>query len=709
VSLSVSSWFLDQMRAQHSSPRRYFLFGGSDYSDRVLRWPAVQYRADTINLGTINLSLGNIGRPFQFLVDSPRSLTTSCEIALSFSHPTSGEERISLYLGQPAHVEFGEDGTQVRLQLQGKTRTLTDAVLGSAVQSGGLDFATSGYYPADLAWYLVTSYGGLSALANLGNPDLDYAQWSAWRELNVIRDDRVKAYLAGEKIYSVLNDLAAMSSITISFQDAKLRFQPVFDAASADLQGFAPREIGTVRLALDPSRLLNRVDVDADYSPASGRFLASVSKVHSDSQSRFGLRSTRYGRSSVWFSTAADGRYLAEDLIRFNHDPSPRLSVTTPLAGGVNRVVGDVLMFTDSYLGVSSQAFRVTEMRLDLDQGQIEFELEQARRRPWQFETAVASYNLLVRTIQAVGSDTFLALDEAGIGRQVLRTGGDGRFQPVSTIANALLSLNAGEVLFGGAPSSSSTQAVLRRSSNSGSSSTVVYSLGPNIARVYDIFEVKSGTYLASTTSGGVLRSTDAGSAWNLTQSISGDYFINRFHQPSSGRIWGGTGHHGSLAEGLFVWESTNQGQSWALRHTVVASGGGRFNAHGWFRLTDSEQLLGSEDTTFSSVRMFRSRWTSNNSIGWIVVNTGASFTHMLRTVSGHLLMGFDQETTLNGGVILRSLDQGSSWAEDARIAKQGNVRLIDRGGELMTAFLSRTPAGAWTYRYANTDPNELN
>jgi hypothetical protein len=163
------------------------------------------------------------------------------------------------------------------------------------------------------------------------------------------------------------------------------------------------------------------------------------------------------------------------------------------------------------------------------------------------------------------------------------------------------------------------------------------------------------------------------------------------------------------LAEGLFVWESTNEGQNWSRRHVVVSSGGGLFAAHGWYRLTDSEQLLASEDAALSSVRIYRTRWTSPLSVAFVLVNTGNAFTHVIRTDSGHLLAGFDQEGTLNGGTILRSLDQGSSWFEDARIAKQGNVRLIDRGGGLISAFLARTSAGPSAHRYGNTNPNELN
>ena len=84
------------------------------------------------------------------------------------------------------------------------------------------------------------------------------------------------------------------------------------------------------------------------------------------------------------------------------------------------------------------------------------------------------------------------------------------------------------------------------------------------------------------------------------------------------------------------------------------------------------------------------------------------SFHTILETESGHLLMGFDEEYTLNGGMIYRSTDQGSSWFEDYRLAKQGNIRLVDKSDGRIDAFLTRTSAGLRTDKYRNHDPQEM-
>lgn len=706
MTLQVSSWFVEQSQRSLGAPRRLFLLDGRDYSDYVLRWPSVRFKADTINLGTTNLTLSNIERAFTFFVNSPGSLTTSCELALGYTHPESGEERLSLYLGQPSHVRFSAEGTEVRLQLQGKTQRLTDLAIGSEVESGAVDFTGSAHLAADLAWVLVTCYGGMSAVASTSNPDIDHAQWAAWRELNELRDERVQAYLTGEKAYRVLNDLAAMHSMAITFQGARLRFQPVYDAVSETPVAFPMHRATGLRMGLDPSGLVNAMEVEADYDPGQQRFATSHVKVNSESVMRYGRRATRFGKTAVWFDGVEDARYLADDATRFRGAPVPTLSLTTPLAGGVYRQVGDVVSITDSFYGLEAVPFRITQLAIDLERGSLDFAMEQALRRPWQREAEVSSETLLVREIERLGNeDAWLGVDEVIAGPRLLRTDSAGVFQPTGLYATAVLPIDGSEVILGGPATSGGTQSVMQRSSDGGQTATAVHSMADGIDWVYDLFEVRSGTYLASTTSGGILRSTDAGSSWNLTWSVSGDYYVGRFCSPASGRLWAGTANHDFAALGLYIWESTDDGLSWALKHTVETSD--TWRTHGFHTITESEHLLATTQPAISGVRVYRSLQTSVNSIAWTVVLSHVAFTQVLATGSGDLLFGFDQWLTTDGGAIYRSTDQGSSWYEDARPAKRGNVKLVARGADAADAFVSRTGPTARTLRFRNYDITE--
>lgn len=70
--------------------------------------------------------------------------------------------------------------------------------------------------------------------------------------------------------------------------------------------------------------------------------------------------------------------------------------------------------------------------------------------------------------------------------------------------------------------------------------------------------------------------------------------------------------------------------------------------------------------------------------------------------------MAEDVAVTRNGGMIYRSTDQGSSWFEDYRLAKQGNIRLVDKSDGRIDAYLTRTSAGLRTDKYRNYDPQEM-
>jgi hypothetical protein len=183
---------------------------------------------------------------------------------------------------------------------------------------------------------------------------------------------------------------------------------------------------------------------------------------------------------------------------------------------------------------------------------------------------------------------------------------------------------------------------------------------------------------------------------------------VRRFFQPLSGTLWGGTGvDNAIIGKGTHVWESTDAGVTWVPRATLLSSGAAAIG--GFYALSDSQYLLATMGTGTAELNTYRvNRWAPG-SLSWTVVAPGLGFAHILRTTSGHLLLGFNEEGTLDGGTIYRSTDNGSSWLEDARLAKQGNIELVPRGGSVMDAFISRMSGGARTFRYRafEADPTQ--
>ena len=706
MSLQVTSWFLEQSARQTSTPARHFYIGGSEYSHLVMRWPTLRFKEDTIDLGTTQMELANPQNTLGFLAQNEGSLSSICEVSLGFTHPQSGEERLSLFTGAPSHLAFKDHGAGLRLQLQGKTRKLTDRFLGDDTNSGGVGFTSSAYYPSELAWILMTSYGGLSPVASDSNPDMDYTGWLAWQDDNRVRDIRIKAYLTGEKIYQAINHLAYMDSRVITFQNGKLRFKPVFSPYNQTVPALKETLVMDMAVSIDPAQIVNHFVVSTTYDPATGRFNSISSDVNSASEELYGRHSARFASRTVWFDTPNDGRYLVADQTRAFGLPSPEVSLKTPLAGGLPYSVGDVISLTHSGFGFLNTPFRIMEMDVDLENGSLGFQLGAAVRRPWQYLATVADRNINTSTIQPVGSETFLGIDESINGYRVFRTDSAGVFAPTPVYATALLPLNGNEVVYGGPPASGSLASVLQRSSDSGSSSVVVCSLGASYGAVYGLYQVSTATLLASTGSGGIFRSVDGGSSWVHTFTISGDYHAYRFFSPCSGTLWAGTGYDGISAKGVHIWRSLDAGATWAPAYTVVSSG--LRKAQGFYALPGGEFLVGLDSTTFSDLGIFRSGTDSSGAIQWTAVGCYCSFTKVSRTSSGHLLFGFHQNNTGNGGMVYRSLDAGSSWMEDSRISKKGNIALSENPDGTLDAFVCRGSIGFRTDRFRNFQPNKI-
>ena len=347
-------------------------------------------------------------------------------------------------------------------------------------------------------------------------------------------------------------------------------------------------------------------------------------------------------------------------------------------------------------------------MGIDLGRGRIDLKCEQAKQRPWHYQATVSSKNLEVRTITAASSGVYFGIDESPGGKQVYRTQEDGFFQPLGIYATAVAAVSEQEVLFGGPPSSGAAYSVIQRSSDGGLTAAVVSSLSPFVSKVHEIFQVGSATYLASTSSGGIWRSTDAGKNWNLTMTISPAYHVRRFYRPSENCVWAATGYDSpAAANGAYIWQSEDGGISWSLKHTVIASGD--FAVQGIFGVDADTFLISTTGASVNELGVYRSRYDSANSYSWIRVLDQIGFSELVHTDSGHLLFGFQQEFTLSGGTSYRSLDQGSSWFEDSRIAKRGNVRLMQNDDGTVEAFTARILAGSRTDRHRNFEPDRIN
>ena len=707
MSLDISSAFRLTSQGQLLHPQRRFTMGGSDYSDSVVRWPSLRSKATSIDLGSTEILLDNTTGGCRFLIDSADTHNLSCEISVGLETAVNCREYLSLFTGAPSYLRTSRQGAQIRLQLQGKTRQLTDIALGSDATSAGLDYTGSRYLPADLTWELLTNLGGLSATESTSNPDIDYAAWLDWQEMDRMRDARVRGYFTGQKIYQVINDLALMANRSISFRNNRLRFSDQFLTQSMTQTPLEPEKVLDIEFSLNPQGILNDYQVELAFDPAAGTFAQQYSRADFASQAQYGTRSGRFASRQVWFDEYADPYQLVEDQLGAQGTPTLMATVRTPLAGGLTLTPGDQVTLTHSLVGQNQAPFRIVEQEINLDQGVILMRLSQARYRPWEHQAMVSSHNVYTNTLRRLPDGTLVGISEHSIYPRFMRADSHGNLHDMPVYASAFLALDANTILLGGIPDSSGFYVAMQRSSDGGSSSVVVTSLNLALGSVLDIFQVKSGTCLASINSGGILRSTDNGSSWALTQTISAGYQISRFISPRSGTIWGGTGYNNfSTGQGLYIWESLDEGVSWVARHQVYSSGS--YVAAEIIPTADSEFLLSHYGDVSLEKGIARSKTLSPASMAWIKVLSDDNIGSPVAFSSSHLLGGHQEYIGLTGGGLSRSLDMGSSWIRETQLGKAGNIALFQNSDGSVDAYRTRAVPGGRLDHFRNLNPDSL-
>src|SRR3972149_7514309 len=176
MAYSVTSWFIDKTQLKTASPVRKFTIAASDYSSRVTKWPSIRRAYSDIRPVNISVDLANEDQALNIFRDEPTKLLSTCTLQMGYTHATSGDELITLYSGDIDRVLYKKGAWAV--QTLDKFKQFTERVVGAS-NSPAL-YTGSNYLPPDIAWWLCTSYGGLSAITSTTNPDIDYQSFLDW-------------------------------------------------------------------------------------------------------------------------------------------------------------------------------------------------------------------------------------------------------------------------------------------------------------------------------------------------------------------------------------------------------------------------------------------------------------------------------------------------------------------------------------------------
>lgn len=376
--ITVTSWFIDQLKAQVATPKRMFTLGGSDYSTRVLDWPNIERSGYEISMSTPRVTLTNADGYFNFFFQTLYSMAASgtqipAVLKYGFTHPTSGDELIPIFTGQFKGISYSND--KARITCRDNLWQL------EKLQVGDGDTNPVSYYNTlanSLTWSVLTSYGMRSNIASTSNPDIDYPSFVEWGTVIQAEALGLSGILRGDKVFDIIHEVQELTDSAIWIDgNGRLKFVRFSEASSIDtlIQVLDTIEIG---VDVDDARIVNKQYVSAQYSKDTEFYGITVWSQSSDSMATYGLREGHVKPELLWHTSSQDANTLAYRRIYTRSTPWPRFELTTP-GHGFNMDIGDTVRYVNSFFATTSATgYRIMEQAFNMNDGAIKMTLDSA-------------------------------------------------------------------------------------------------------------------------------------------------------------------------------------------------------------------------------------------------------------------------------------------------------------------------------------------
>lgn len=373
MAYDVTSWFVQQVISNNPAGIvRQFTIGSSDYSDRVISWPSFKKEWDNIKPTTLTLRLANEDKGLNFLRSDKTVLQANALIKFGFTHPDSGDEIITLYSGRTNVVKYY--GGAVDIVLTDKFEQLGERVIGSS--DDPISYSGSNYLPSDLTWYIVTSYGGYSAIESTSNPDINYEEFLAWAEVFSLSGVYFNAEFDGVKCLEALRKIGRYTLSAIYIQEDKISFRR-FGIADSNVTSLGNSSIDDLVVEFSDKGTVNKQYTFADYSVESDYWQTTVFDVSTSSVNSYGLKESTEKDENIWYVGSTGALDLSQRIVQIKGEPFDQLTVKSYLHGFV-RNIGETIYINDPFHGIDD-SYRIMGMELDLDEGVSEFMLDRSQ------------------------------------------------------------------------------------------------------------------------------------------------------------------------------------------------------------------------------------------------------------------------------------------------------------------------------------------
>ena len=374
MSLSISSFFRSKAQATLvNSVIRRFTFNGSDVSARVTEFAELGHDVNDFITGEYVLEVENVSGTFNSLYLNKTQFYKSGIFEYGFATEAGSEDMVQLFGGVLTKASM--KGSSARLHFRDKLTLLTEKKIGD--DKNHVAYTASNYNPADLAWYLITSYGGLSTVKSTSNPDVDYPTWESW--YNGFAGDSVvvQGYFKGETVAEALEKIARLTDSSIYDEgDNKVDFARWTAVSTAYLTITDSHIIGDVELSVTGNELVNHVDVLINYNTSSDTWGGLVTRVNTDSVNSYGEHKETYDDTTVWFVNSAAAINQAERIVFRRKEPNLVARAVTPLCF-IDANIGDVIYMTSRVHSFDQKIMTLTKYSVDVNKNRMVLDIDE--------------------------------------------------------------------------------------------------------------------------------------------------------------------------------------------------------------------------------------------------------------------------------------------------------------------------------------------
>ncbi len=365
---TVSPSFAFEAAQKNAKWLRRFYIGGSDYSAFVMGWPSISRQWDGLAPVTVSLNLANVDGTFNFFMTDKVKLHTSCALQLGLAAPVTAEY-LTLFSGTVDAIRYNKAGASITLI--DKLRKLADRTIGSTTTP--TSYGTT--FIHDLAWYICTSHGGLSAIASTSNPDIDYGSFRSWTSVFSLDNVRARANFTGIKALDALKKLGILTRSGIWVENDKIKFNRfgIDDVSSFTIDGSVLTDL---EHTLDDRTLVNRFSVGADYRASSGSFAITVTETNQGSVGSYGLREDNINETAIWLVDSVSALGLAQRMTITNAEIYGSFALKMPLRD-IASTIGDGVTLVDSHLNIND-TYRQLSENINMETGSKTIRIDKA-------------------------------------------------------------------------------------------------------------------------------------------------------------------------------------------------------------------------------------------------------------------------------------------------------------------------------------------